>query len=54
MKKILIAVSLMVMLQGCAAETPTLKSPCVGAVGSPCGDRIPVNEKWLSERNIKS
>lgn len=34
---------------GCEKETHELKSPCVGAEGSPCGDKRPVNAWWLRQ-----
>ncbi len=43
MKKIMLALVVMVMVQGCTKEMPELKSPCVGSEGSPCDTR-PVNK----------
>jgi len=36
------------LLPACSQKEPDLKSPCVGAEGSPC-DRRPVNDWWLPE-----
>ncbi len=38
MKKFLVLISL-IILSSCNREPPTLKSPCVGAEGSPCVKR---------------
>jgi hypothetical protein len=47
MKALTLAVLLSVaMLAGCAGPT-TLKSPCVGAPGSPC-DRTPLSSKAIT------
>jgi hypothetical protein len=49
MKKIftlLLLVGLLQGAQGCASQTPELKSPCVGAEGSPCAKR-PINDWWM-------
>jgi hypothetical protein len=36
-------------LQACSSiQRPDLKSPCVGADGSPCGPKRRVNDWWLS------
>ncbi len=37
------------MLAGCSFPHTDLKSPCVGADGSPCGPRRPVNDWWLNQ-----
>jgi len=42
MKK-LITISLLLLLSSCAGEPEELKSPCVGAEGSPCDNRSPIN-----------
>lgn len=43
MKKIAILMVVGFLAQGCASEpAPPLKSPCVGAEGSPC-ERHPIN-----------
>lgn len=46
MKKILAVVVVALVMQACASKTPELKSPCVGAEGSPC-DKRSVNAWWL-------
>lgn len=43
MKKILLVSLLFVSLAGCSNPRPDLKSPCVGAEGSPCDRRAPTN-----------
>jgi len=46
MKRIPLIMTLgsLLMLSACADEkVEVLKSPCVGAVGSPCGPKRPVN-----------
>ena len=48
-KMILVALALMA-LQGCSNKIEDLKSPCVGAEGSPC-DRRPVNDWWLPQKS---
>ncbi|MDE3059792.1 MAG: hypothetical protein KGJ06_02130 [Pseudomonadota bacterium] len=45
LRVMLIGIALMVM-SGCSNKEPDLKSPCVGADGSPCARR-PVNDEWL-------
>jgi len=47
MKKVVLAVLVLGMVQGCSSEVPDVKSPCVGLEGSPCGARTPVNGTWL-------
>ena len=42
MKKLTVMTLLAVLLSACSNEVVDLKSPCVGAEGSPC-DRRPVN-----------
>lgn len=42
MPKLLLAAVLLVSLSACSNPRPDLKSPCVGAEGSPC-DRRAVN-----------
>ncbi len=46
MKKLFVLLVAMLMVQGCAKKPHELKSPCVGASGSPCEKR-PVNDWWL-------
>lgn len=41
-KKIILLAIVAATLGACSASRPDLKSPCVGAEGSPC-DRRPVN-----------
>ena len=41
-KKIIVAMLAMLAISGCTNQREDLKSPCVGADGSPC-DRRPVN-----------
>ena len=47
MKKMVLVILVLSFVQACTSKEQTLKSPCVGAAGSPCGDRVPVNEHWL-------
>jgi hypothetical protein len=35
------------LLSACSYPKSDLMSPCVGAEGSPCGPRVPVNDWWL-------
>ncbi|MEQ1705792.1 MAG: hypothetical protein ABL867_07475 [Rickettsiales bacterium] len=42
MPKILLAAIVLIGLSSCSHPRPDLKSPCVGAEGSPC-ERRPVN-----------
>ncbi len=39
---------LLTLLAACSAPHADMKSPCVGAAGSPC-DRHPVNDWWLNQ-----
>ena len=48
-----IAITLLGLLAGCSLPHSDMKSPCVGAQGSPC-DPHPVNDWWLKERDQKS
>jgi len=48
MKKTFLFLAIVLLMQGCSTKAPELKSPCVGAEGSPCGPRVPVNDWWLS------
>ena len=50
MRLVLIAIAL-VSLNACSDPTPDLKSPCVGADGSPCVRR-PVNDGWHVEEGV--
>ncbi len=43
MKKLLLVTALLATLSACSMAQPDLKSPCVGAEGSPCDRRAPVN-----------
>ena len=43
MPKLLLVTILLVTLSACSNAQPDLKSPCVGAEGSPCDRRAPVN-----------
>lgn len=45
MKKILALAVILSALSACSNRQEDLKSPCVGAEGSPC-DRRPVNDWW--------
>lgn len=45
MKNIILTAVTLVLLAACSNKVEDLKSPCVGAEGSPC-DRRPVNEDW--------
>lgn len=47
MSRVVLATTLLLLLAACSNEVQDLKSPCVGAEGSPC-DRKPVNDWWLS------
>lgn len=48
MKRIVIALCLIALVTGCQSKKrEDLKSPCVGAAGSPCEKRN-VNDWWLS------
>lgn len=47
MKYFMATLSLL-LLSACTSEVPELKSPCVGAKGSPCDDRFPVNDQWMT------
>jgi hypothetical protein len=42
MKNIILIVAVLASLSACSRPKPDLKSPCVGAEGSPC-ERRPVN-----------
>jgi len=42
---------MMGLLAACSYPHPDLKSPCVGAEGSPCGPRRPVNDWWLNQHD---
>lgn len=46
LRHILIAALAVGLLSACSFPRSDLKSPCVGAAGSPC-DRHPVNDWWL-------
>ncbi len=37
---------LLVATTGCVRKQEELKSPCVGAKGSPC-ERVPANAHWM-------
>jgi hypothetical protein len=43
MRKLLLAAIALMAVTSCSNPRPDLKSPCVGAEGSPC-DRRPVNQ----------
>lgn len=45
---ILIAAALLTMTAGCSKERDDLRSPCVGAEGSPCGPTRNVNAWWMA------
>ena len=47
MRKAILLLSLLSALTACSQKIEDLKSPCVGAEGSPC-DRRPVNDWWHS------
>ena len=40
---------MLAVLSACSNPQPDLKSPCVGAEGSPC-DRRPVNAEYNADR----
>lgn len=46
MTRLIFLGALLALLSGCSNPQVDLKSPCVGAEGSPC-DRRPVND-WLA------
>ncbi len=46
MKNILMLVISILLISCSKAKQEDLKSPCVGAINSPCGPKEPVN-KWL-------
>jgi len=46
MARIVLISLALTFLTACSNKEPDLKSPCVGAEGSPC-DRRPVNDWWL-------
>ena len=50
MKKILLIGLALLSLPSCSQKDTDLKSPCVGAEGSPC-DRRPVNDWWLPKKD---
>lgn len=39
---------LLALLAACSTPYADIKSPCVGAAGSPC-DRRPVNDWWIQQ-----
>jgi hypothetical protein len=43
MPRLLLVAALLSILSACSNPHPDLKSPCVGAEGSPCDRRAPVN-----------
>ncbi len=48
LKRCLLALAVLLPLAACSGQREDLKSPCVGAAGSPCGPHRPVNDSWLS------
>ncbi len=48
-KLLAVCVLSMLVVSGCTNKSPTLKSPCVGASGSPCDERTPVNDWWRGD-----
>lgn len=54
MTRFLMVVILACAVQACSKPVPDLKSPCVGAEGSPCGERYPLNEQWLKDLHKKA
>lgn len=52
MKKIIAFVLIGLFVQGCQTPPHELKSPCVGAEGSPCGPRIKINDWWLNAEKV--
>lgn len=44
------------LFSGCTydREAETLKSPCVGAFGSPCGEKRPVNPHMMHAYSLNS
>ena len=54
MRKVFVAVCLvcsLLVMQGCQKDMPELKSPCVGAEGSPCGPTRSVNDWWMGDKS---
>lgn len=47
MSRTLLLGMVILFLSSCSNEVVDLKSPCVGAEGSPC-DKRPVNDWWIS------
>lgn len=52
MKKAMLVMVALVALQGCEHKPAELKSPCVGAEGSPCDVRTPINDHWTKPLGI--
>lgn len=48
MLRLLMLMLAMTVLAGCAEKRDDLRSPCVGAADSPCGERRDVNAWWLA------
>jgi putative hemolysin len=44
MKSLLLVSAMLTLLAACSQQTPDLKSPCVGAEGSPCERRAPAEQ----------
>ena len=53
MKKVILALSLLVLVFSCKSKTIDIKSPCVSTEDGPCGPRKQVNEWWLKDKNNK-
>jgi|GEM_PF-791907 len=56
MKKIIMVASLVflsALTGGCSAPYSDMKSPCVGAEGSPC-ERHNVNQNWLGKQQSEN
>ena len=49
MLRTILLLAMLMSLQACDSFTRSdLKSPCVGAEGSPCGPKRHVNDWWIS------
>lgn len=46
LRVIFLAIALLVSVTGCTKDRDDLRSPCVGAEGSPCGAKRSVNDWW--------
>lgn len=51
-RHIVVAALALAALSACSFPKTDLTSPCVGAEGSPCGPRVPVNDWWLAKDRV--